>query len=149
MLFSSNVFLFAFLPAVLACYYLVPRPLRNPVLLLFSLFFYGWGEPVYLLLMIGDILLNFFCGLWMARDRENGKTGKAGLIFGVVANLLLLGWFKYAGFLSGGLIKGVALPIGISFYIFQSMSYLIDYYRGDAPLQKNVLTFGTYVTLFP
>ena len=149
MLFSSNVFLFAFLPAVLVLYYLVPRFLRNPVLLLLSLFFYGWGEPVYLFLMVGDILLNYFCGLWIARERTRGKPGKLPLVCGVAANLLLLGWFKYAGFLSGGLIKGVALPIGISFYIFQSMSYLIDYYRGDAPLQKNVLNFGTYVTLFP
>ena len=149
MLFSSNVFLYAFLPAVLALYYLSPRFLRNPVLLIFSLFFYGWGEPVYLFLMMGDILLNYICGLWIAKDRGRGNSGKLPLTVGVVLNLLLLGWFKYAGFLSGGLIKGIALPIGISFYIFQSMSYLIDYYRGDAPLQKNVLSFGTYVTLFP
>ena len=149
MLFSSNVFLYAFLPAVLPAYYLLPRKLKNPILLAFSLFFYGWGEPVYLFLMMGDILLNYFCGLWIGRDRSGGKTGKLPLAVGVVLNLALLGWFKYAGFLSGGLIKGIALPIGISFYIFQSMSYLIDFYRGDAPLQKNLLTFGTYVTLFP
>ena len=149
MLFSSNVFLYTFLPAVLLAYYLLPRKLKNPVLLAFSLFFYGWGEPVYMFLMIGDILLNYFCGLWIARDRNVGKSGKLPLTAGVVLNLALLAWFKYAGFLSGGLIRGVALPIGISFYIFQSMSYLIDFYRGDAPLQKNVLTFGTYVTLFP
>ena len=149
MRFSSNVFLYAFLPAVMLCYYILPRRLKNPVLLAFSLFFYGWGEPIYLFLMMGDILLNYFCGLWIAKDRNAGKSGKLPLTVGVVLNLALLGWFKYAGFLSGGLIKGVALPIGISFYIFQSMSYLIDYYRGDAPLQKNVLTFGTYVTLFP
>ena len=149
MLFSSNVFLYAFLPAVMLLYYISPRGLKNPVLLLFSLFFYGWGEPVYLFLMIGDILLNYLCGLWIARDREKGRRGKLPLTVGVVLNLALLGYFKYAGFLSGGLLKGVALPIGISFYIFQSMSYLIDYYRGDAPLQRNVLSFGTYVTLFP
>jgi len=149
MLFSSNVFLFAFLPAVLLCYYLVPRRLRTPVLLVFSLFFYGWGEPVYLLLMLGDILLNYVCGRWIAFDRERGLSGKRALVTGVVLNLALLGYFKYAGFLSGGLLKGVVLPIGISFYIFQSMSYLIDVYRRDAPVQKNLLTFGTYVTLFP
>lgn len=149
MLFSSNVFLFAFLPAVLLLYYICPVRLRNPVLLLFSLFFYGWGEPVYLLLMIGDILLNYFCGLWINWERANGKSGKTALIASVVLNLLLLGYFKYAGFLFGDLVPSVPLPIGISFYIFQSMSYIIDVYRNDAPMQRNVLTFGTYVTLFP
>ena len=149
MLFSSNVFLFAFLPAVLLSYYLVPRSLRNPVLLIFSLFFYGWGEPVYLFLMVGDIVLNYICGLWILHDRKHGKTGKAALVVGIVLNLLLLGWFKYANFFFGDLVPNISLPIGISFYIFQSMSYVIDVYRNDAPIQKNVLTFGTYVTLFP
>lgn len=149
MLFSSNVFLFAFLPAVLLCYYAVPRRYRTPVLLIFSLFFYGWGEPVYLLLMVADILLNYICGRWIAADRAKGGQGKRGLITGVVLNLLLLGFFKYANFLSGGLLPQIPLPIGISFYIFQSMSYIIDVYREDAPVQNNVLTFGTYVTLFP
>ena len=149
MLFSSNVFLFAFLPAVLLTYYLCPRPLRNPVLLLFSLFFYGWGEPVYLFLMIGDILLNYLCGRWIERSIEKGKRGTTALVTGVVLNLLLLGYFKYAGFFFGRWIRQVPLPIGISFYIFQSMSYLIDVYRREAPVQRNVLTFGTYVALFP
>ena len=149
MLFSSNVFLFAFLPAVLLLYYISPVPLRNPVLLLFSLFFYGWGEPVYLFLMIGDILLNYVCGRWIMFDRAKGKTGRAALVTGVVLNLALLGFFKYASFFFGDLVPDIPLPIGISFYIFQSMSYVIDVYRCDAPMQKNVLTFGTYVTLFP
>ena len=149
MLFSSNVFLFAFLPAVLLIYFLSPRWLRNPALLLFSLFFYGWGEPVYLFLMIGDILLNYICGRWIILEREKGKSGRTALVTGVVLNLLLLGFFKYAGFIFGDLVPDIPLPIGISFYIFQSMSYIIDVYRNDAPMQKNVLTFGTYVTLFP
>lgn len=149
MLFSSNVFLFAFLPAVLLTYYLCPRRLRNPVLLLFSLFFYGWGEPVYLFLMIEDILLNYLCGRWIERSIEKGKRGTTALVTGVVLNLLLLGYFKYAGFFFGSWIRQVPLPIGISFYIFQSMSYLIDVYRREAPVQRNVLTFGTYVSLFP
>ncbi len=149
MLFSSNVFLFAFLPAVMVLYFLSPRWLRNPVLLLFSLFFYGWGEPVYLLLMIGDIALNYICGRWIVWERQRGRQGKRAMVTAVVLNLLLLGYFKYAGFLLGGLIPAVALPIGISFYIFQSMSYVIDVYRNDAPMQRNLLTFGTYVTLFP
>ena len=113
LLFSSNVFLFAFLPAVLLLYYICPVRLRNPVLLLFSLFFYGWGEPVYLFLMIGDIVLNYVCGLWIFSDRQKGRSGKLPLVVGIVLNLLLLGYFKYA------------------------------------PLQRNVLNFGTYVTLFP
>lgn len=149
MLFSSNVFLFGFLPVVLLTYYLVPRRFRNLVLLLFSLFFYGWGEPGYLLLMIGDILLNYFCGMWIAKARAGGKSGKAALVTGVCLNLLLLGFFKYAGFFLGSRAPEIPLPIGISFYVFQSMSYLIDVYREDAPLQENLLTFGTYVTLFP
>ena len=149
MLFSSNVFLFVFLPLVLLLYYISPVRLRNPVLLLFSLFFYGWGEPVYLLLMIGDILLNYLCGRWIMGQRSRGGSGKTALVVGVVLNLLLLGWFKYAGFFFGSLVPEIPLPIGISFYIFQSMSYIIDVYRCDAPMQKNVLTFGTYVTLFP
>lgn len=149
MLFSSNVFLFIFLPLVLLTYYVFPRKFRNPVLLTFSLFFYGWGEPVYLFLMIGDILLNYLCGIWVIRERNNGRSGKKALVVGVILNLLLLGYFKYAGFLFGGLLPSVPLPIGISFYIFQSMSYLIDVYRNDAPVQKNIVDFGTYVTLFP
>ena len=160
MLFSSNEFLFAFLPMVLLLYYIVPRKLRNPVLLLVSLFFYGWGEPVYLFLMIGTILINYICGGWVARQRAAGRSGKAVLVGGVAANLLILGYFKYAGFLVaqvqailpflGSLtVPDIPLPIGISFYVFQSMSYIIDVYRDDAPVQNNVLTFGTYVTLFP
>ena len=149
MLFSSNLFLFLYLPAVLLTYYLVPRVLRNPVLLFFSLLFYGWGEPVYLFLMIGDILLNYVCGYIIHTRQKKGQRGTGALVAGVALNLLLLGYFKYAGFLLGSLVPAVPLPIGISFYIFQSMSYIIDVYRQDAPVQKNPLTFGTYVTLFP
>ena len=149
MIFSSNLFLFIYLPAVLLLYYLAPRALRNPILLLFSLLFYGWGEPVYLFLMIGDILLNYVCGYFIYRKQLQGQKGIAALIVGIILNLLLLGYFKYAGFLFGDLLPAVTLPIGISFYVFQSMSYVIDLYRKDAPVQKNPLTFGTYVTLFP
>ena len=118
MLFSSNVFLFAFLPAILLCYYIVPRRFRTPVLLVFSLFFYGWGEPVYLFLMLGDILLNYACGRWIEMDRAKGGTGRPGMVTGVVLNLLLLGFFKYANFFFGDLLPRIPLPIGISFYIF-------------------------------
>ena len=160
MLFSSNVFLFAFLPSVLLIYYLCPRKLRNPVLLLWSLVFYGWGEPVYLFLMIGTIVMNYIFGFWIFKCQGTGKNAKMPLILGVAANLLLLGFFKYAGFVMNGLqsilpflknvkVPEISLPIGISFYIFQSMSYVIDVYRHDAPVQKNIFTFGTYVSLFP
>ncbi|MBQ2855115.1 MAG: MBOAT family protein [Oscillospiraceae bacterium] len=158
MLFSSNVFLFGFLPAVLLFYYLVPRKWKNPVLLLFSLLFYGWGEPVYLFLMIGVIALNYGCGILIHRFRTR-CPGKI-LAAGVAANLLILGFFKYAGFLSAQLqillpflpqwqAPQIPLPIGISFYTFQSMSYIIDVYRQEVAVQRNPLTFGTYVTLFP
>lgn len=149
MLFSSNVFLFAFLPAVLAVYYVCPRRWRNPVLLAFSLFFYGWGEPRYLALMVGTIVMDYLCGLWIARQRSRGGTGRSALTVGVVLNLSLLVFFKYGSFLFGARFPKLPLPIGISFYVFQSMSYIIDVYRCDAPLQRNLLTFGTYVTLFP
>ena len=160
MLFSSNIFLFAFLPVVLVVYYLSPRRLRNPVLLLFSLLFYGWGEPVYLILMIFTIGLNYVCGLLIHRFRAQKNAEKKILIAGVAVNLLLLAFFKYFGFiaaqlqavlpaLQGWKIPEIPLPIGISFYIFQSMSYIIDVYREDTPVQKNLLTFGTYVALFP
>lgn len=149
MLFSSNLFLFIFLPAVLLIYYLVPRVLRNPVLLIFSLFFYGWGEPVYLLLMIGNILLNYIGGYIISIEKRKGKRGTGALIVSVTLNLLLLAYFKYANFLFGSLFPEITLPLGISFYIFQSMSYIIDVYRDDVPVQKNPMIFGTYVTLFP
>ena len=159
MLFSSNVFLFAYLPLVLALYYISPRPLRNPVLLIVSLFFYGWGEPVYAILMVATILLDYVFGYWIHLRHSKGKSAKMVLILGVAANLLILGYFKYAGFIATQLkllpifadltVPKVSLPIGISFYVFQSMSYIIDVYRDDAPVQRNPLTLGTYVTLFP
>ena len=147
MLFSSNIFLFVFLPVVLVAYYLCPRRFRNPVLLGFSLFFYGWGEPVYLFLMMGVIILDYLCGLWIAAWHRRGRSGKIPLTAGIGANLLILGFFKYSALLLGRIV--VPLPIGISFYIFQSLSYLVDVYRNQAPVQRNVVTFGTYVTLFP
>jgi len=156
LLFSSNVFLFAYLPVVLLLYYISPRKLRNPVLLLWSLVFYGWGEPVYLFLMIATIVLNYMFGAVIHNRQSRGRSAKAALAMGVAANLLILGFFKYAGFLLGllpfipqDILPEITLPIGISFYVFQSMSYIIDVYRNDAPVQKNILTFGTYVTLFP
>ena len=159
MVFSSNIFLVFFLPISLALYYLCPRKGRNLVLLAVSLFFYGWGEPIYLLLMVFTIALNYLCGLWIAARQRRGRSAKAVLVVAVAANLGLLGFFKYAGLFTrtlrllpglGGLpVLRVALPIGISFYIFQSMSYVVDLYRGDAALQRDPIRFGAYVAMFP
>ena len=161
MVFSSIPFLFCyFLPAVLAVYFLVPRRAKNLVLLLFSLFFYGWGEPVYILLMVFSILMDYALGRWLHREMAAGRerAAKRVLVLSVVLNIGLLAFFKYADFLIGNLnaIPGVQipplnlpLPIGISFYTFQALSYLINLYRGDVPVQKSVIAFGTYVSLFP
>lgn len=149
MLFSSNTFLFGFLPTVVVLYYLCPRRYRNVLLLLSSLIFYGWGEPKYVLLMLVSILLNYFCGLAAAKRQAQQRSTKGVLIVGVVLNLGMLGFFKYGKFFFGSAFPDIPLPIGISFYIFQAMSYLIDVCRREVEVQKNVLTFGTYVTLFP
>lgn len=160
MVFSSLLFLFRFLPAVLIAYYLVPRRWRNLVLLLFSLIFYGWGEPVYLVLMLGSILVSYTGGILVDRFRRAGKRkqAKTALMVSSVISLSLLGFFKYANFavetansLSGAGITmlNIALPIGISFYTFQTMSYVIDVYRGDAKVQNNLISFGAYVAMFP
>ncbi len=157
MLFSSIPFLYYFLPAVLIAYFLVPKRLKNGVLLLSSLFFYGWGEPVYLLLMLFSITLFYGCGLAIGKAKRQ-PVKKAWLIVSVAVSLALLGIFKYADFfidsfnsvtgLSIPLLR-LALPIGISFYTFQCLSYTIDVYRGNAEPQKNFISFGAYVSLFP
>ena len=157
MLFSGIPFLFYFLPAVLLVYFLVPFKLKNAVLLLFSLVFYAWGEPKYVFLMIASILLFYICGL--AIEKANKKPWKRlWLIFSVVSSLSLLAVFKYADFFIGSVnavagsripLLKLALPIGISFYTFQCLSYTIDVYRGNATAQKNLISFGAYVSLFP
>ncbi len=158
MVFSSLLFLFYFLPAVLVVYFIVPRKAKNVVLLIFSLFFYAWGEPVYILLMMFSICLDFFLGLWLEQVRQNRSRAKKVLALAVVLNVALLAFFKYADFFVQNLnaVTGLAipqpnipLPIGISFYTFQAMSYLIDLYRGDVPVQRSIVAFGTYVSLFP
>ena len=160
MIFSSLLFLFRFLPAVLVLYYLAPRPLRNLVLLLCSLVFYAWGEPVYIILMIVSILVSYTGGILVDRFKTQGKrrAARAALLGSSVVSLSLLGFFKYADFVIGtvnsltgagiDLLK-IALPIGISFYTFQTMSYTMDVYRGEAKVQKNLISFGAYVTMFP
>ena len=158
MLFSSIVFLFTFLPAVMILYYLLPVRFRNVILLLASLVFYAWGEPVYLFLMLLSILFNYFSGLDIARNLQDKRAAKRSLVFNLIINLAVLGFFKYEGFvldtLNGILpvhisYHALPLPIGISFYTFQILSYIIDVYRGNVKVQTNLLNFALYVTMFP
>ena len=158
MLFSSIVFLFSFLPAVMILYYLLPVRFRNVILLLASLVFYAWGEPVYLFLMLRSILFNYFSGLDIARNLQDKRAAKRSLVFNLIINLAVLGFFKYEGFvldtLNGILpvhisYHALPLPIGISFYTFQILSYIIDVYRGNVKVQTNLPNFALYVTMFP
>lgn len=158
MIFSSLPFLFFYLVAVLAVYKLSPLKLRNLILLLVSLFFYGWGEPVYILIMLLSILVDYVHGMLVERWREDDRKARRAVVSSVFFNLAILVFFKYWDFLMGTInaltglhlpVLGLPLPIGISFYTFQTMSYTIDVYRRDAPVQKNPVTFGAYVTLFP
>ncbi len=163
MVFSSLTFLFRFLPLVLVIYFLVPKKARtgrNLVLLLFSLVFYAWGEPRYIVLVIGSTLVDYTMGRIIAYSRKTDrpKLAKASLICSLVVNLSLLGIFKYADFAIGIVdtitplhlkLLNLALPIGISFYTFQTLSYTIDVYRGIVDAQRNIISFGAYVTSFP
>lgn len=157
MVFSSIPFLYFFLPAVLLVYALAPKKVKNAVLLVFSLLFYWWGEPKYALLMGFTITFCYFAGR-LIENRRNSPKGKLLLIFSVAVPLGFLALFKYADFLLGTVnsltgadipLLKLALPIGISFYTFQAISYLIDVYRGDTPAQKNFISLATYITLFP
>lgn len=157
MLFSSIPFLYYFLPLVMVLYFLVPRRGKNTVLLLSSLVFYGWGEPKLLFLMIFTIVLFWACGLAMGRAAGQ-RQKKFWLLVSVVISVALLGLFKYADFFIGSFnsltglglpMLRLALPVGISFYTFQCLSYTIDVYRGEVPPQKNILSFGAYVSMFP
>lgn len=160
MLFSSITFLFAFLALVLILYFIVPCRLKNPVLLIFSLVFYAWGEAVYIVLMLASILVAYITGIFADRKRENvSKHGPfLAMLFAIIWNIGLLFFFKYTDFfisnansMFGFNIKllGLTLPIGISFYSFQTLSYVIDVYRGEVKAQKNIITLATYVSLFP
>jgi len=162
MVFSSLEFLFLYFPVMLAAYFAVPKKhlkWRNLVLLLVSLAFYGWGEPIYVFIMVFSICVDYTCGYFCGKYRETDpKKAKAALITSICINLFVLGFFKYTDFfisninlIPGVNIKplGLELPIGISFYTFQTMSYTIDVYLGQAKVQRNIASFGAYVTLFP
>ena len=157
MVFSSMTFLLLFLPAALFVYYAAPRKLKNGILFLCSLVFYAWGEPVYVLIMLFSTALDYTCGRLVERYRGTKKQ-KIGLILSICVNVGLLAFFKYTDFFIGTVNSvfgahigklGLPLPIGISFYTFQTMSYTADVYRGEAKVQKNIITFGAYVSLFP
>ncbi|MBQ3537914.1 MAG: MBOAT family protein [Clostridia bacterium] len=157
MLFSSISFLYFFLPVVLILYFIVPKVLKNSVLLISGLVFYAWGEPRYCVIMIISILVGYVFGLLIEKFRGK-KLSKVFMILSVCTDLGLLLYFKYVDFfidnfnnvtgLSVPLLK-IALPIGISFYTFQILSYTVDVYRGDVPAQKNPITLGAYITMFP
>ena len=157
MLFSSIPFLYYFLPSVLILYFIVPKKLKNTVLMLSSLVFYGWGEPKYVVLMIASIVIGYFSGILIEAFSQK-KLSKVFLGISVAVNLGFLAYFKYADFfienfnavtgLSIPLLR-IALPIGISFYTFQILSYTIDVYRKDVPAQKNIINLAAYITMFP
>ena len=155
MVFSSLVFLWLFLPIVIGTYFLAQEKYRNLLLLIASLFFYAWGEPIYVLVMIFSIVINYVCGQLIGGESAKNKMA---LVIGVIINLSLLGVFKYSGFIVENInaltglqlaLKPLALPIGISFYTFQSISYLVDIYRGVCQPQKNLVKMGLFISFFP
>ena len=161
MLFPSEVFLFVFLPVVLGVYYLLLRKtkhLKNIFLLVASLFFYAWGEPQHVWLMVGVILFNWFFGILVDKVRDHKVPVRILLTVMVLTNVGILGWYKYSEFVmlqvnrflhTEFTVPDVTLPIGISFFTFQAMSYVIDVYRGHGKVQKNPLQVGLYISLFP
>ncbi len=160
MVFSSLIFLFAYLPLTLACYFLAPRRWKNAVLLVFSLLFYGWSEPIYLFLMLASISSAYGFGFLIQRNRDqNPRRARLWMWLSVGVSLSFLFFFKYYNFFAENLsrlplltlpvIPGLRLPIGISFYTFQIISYTVDLWRGNCRLQRNYVSFGAYVTLFP
>jgi len=160
MVFSSLLFLFRFLPIVLIIYFLAPKKLRNAILFLASLIFYSWGEPVYVCIMLFSTIADYYHGRKVDENLEKGECKKARgyVIADVIINLGILAFFKYGDFIIQNIntifqteipLMNLPLPIGISFYTFQTMSYTIDVYRRKAKVQKNIISFGTYVALFP
>ena len=157
MVFSSITFLFYFLPIVLAIYYIAPKKYKNVILLISSLLFYFFGEPKYGIIMVISIISIYFHGIWIEKAK-NTKYKKIPLISGVFISIAVLFYFKYFDFLIENInlwldkkidLFGIILPIGISFYTFQMISYMVDVYRGDAKVQKNFVKLATYISLFP
>lgn len=161
MVFSSLTFVFLFLPIVLILYFIMPnRQMKNLLLMLASFLFYAWGEPIYIVLMLFSILSGFLFAQLVEKERQNGNKTNAKIyfVFSVIIALGLLGFFKYSGFLVDNInqlfgtniyLRKLPLPIGISFYTFQILSYIIDVYRGNIKAQKNIITLATYIAMFP
>ena len=158
MVFSSVLFLFRFLPAALAVYFLAPRRWRNLVLLIESLIFYSWGEVRYFPIMVASILVDFSASNGIERHRDNPRACRGFLLLSVFFNLGSLAFFKYTGFFVSNLnalfglsltAPAFTLPLGISFYTFQTMSYTIDVYRGKVSAERSIIDFGAFVALFP
>lgn len=158
MVFSSLLFIFLFMPLTILLYYISPKPWRNLILLIASLIFYAWGEPVYIGIMIFSTVFDYANGILIDKYRERKGAARAIIIGSIVVNLGILCFFKYYGFFVdniNGLFNlniqrmNLPLPVGISFYTFQTMSYTIDVYLGNVPVQKNIISFGTFVTMFP
>lgn len=160
MVFSSLIFLFAFLPLVLFTYYLCPQKMKNTLLFLASLVFYAWGEPRYILIMLFSTVFDYVNGLLIQqyKERGEGRKAKAVVLLSVIINLGILGFFKYSSFVVENVNRlfslslsspNIALPLGISFYTFQTLSYTIDVYSGEVEAQRNIIDFGAFVTLFP
>ncbi|MET3196644.1 MBOAT family protein [Bacillus sp. OAE603] len=158
MVFSSTVFMFWFLPIVLLVYFIIPRSIKNLWLLVASLFFYAWGEPTYVWLMIFSIIMNYFFGLAVDKNREKKAKIKWIMVAMVCSNLFILGIFKYTNFIAENIerltgltidVPVIPLPIGISFFTFHALSYVIDVYRGERKVQKNPLNLALYITMFP
>jgi alginate O-acetyltransferase complex protein AlgI len=158
LVFSSLIFLFMFLPITLIIYYICPRKFKNLVILIMSLIFYAWGEPIYIFLMIGSILIDYIGGLMIEATKEDKEKRRFIFITVIVLNLSSLFFFKYYGFLIDNInailgtnlhIRNLPLPLGISFYTFQLVSYVADVYMGKVVAQKNIINFGAYITMFP
>ena len=162
MVFSSPVFLFAYLPLTLAVYYLMPLRWRNLALFLLSLVFYGWDKPIYIPVMLFSVTVSYLCGFPIGKYRDRDRhRARVWLVVSLVLNLSVLVFFKYTNFIIENLrlipplvgilhpLEWLELPIGISFYTFQIMSYSIDLYRGENETQRSYIAFGTYVALFP
>ena len=150
--------MFTFLPITLLLYYVSPRVLKNSILLLASLIFYAWGEPIYVFLMIGTIFIDYLLAILIDRNRDDYSKCKWIFILTIILNVSILGFFKYFGFFVNNInsifnlnipFDGLALPIGISFYTFQVLSYIVDVYLGKVEVQYNLINFATYVTMFP
>ncbi|MBZ9687064.1 MBOAT family protein [Clostridium estertheticum] len=158
MVFSSLIFIFIFLPLTLTIYYISPKKIRNFTLLVVSIIFYGWGEPVYISLMVFSIIFDYISTLLICKYRKHKKLSKIIFVNTLVVNLGILAFFKYFGFLVDNMnilfglsisIEKLPLPVGISFYTFQIISYVVDVYLNKVKVQKNIIDFGAYVTMFP